>query len=248
MSTGPFPGEGRFPTTHWSLVAQAGQDVMAVRRAALDQLLRRYLPALRAHLVYGRRLPPDEADDVVQDFVTSRIIEHDLLARADRDRGKFRTYLLAALDRFLIDRVRRQRAHKRAPDGGACHALGDDAEAVAAPVPSDAFDEAWAREVIQTSIQQLQAECRQSGRDDVWLVFEGRVLAPLLDGAAPVDYEALVGRCGLQSAAQASNVLITGKRMFARLLRAVVGQYTLGDEAIDSEIRDLHQVLAQSRR
>jgi hypothetical protein len=64
MSPGDPAGLGRFPTTHWSLVARAGQDGGDARREALDQLLRRYLPALRAHLIFGRRMPPEDAASV----------------------------------------------------------------------------------------------------------------------------------------------------------------------------------------
>jgi hypothetical protein len=80
----------------------------------------------------------------------------------------------------------------------------------------------------------------------VWGVFESRLLAPILHRAEPADYEELVGRFGLASAAQASNVLITAKRMFARIIRAVVGEYALGDEEIETEIRELHTVLGRA--
>jgi RNA polymerase sigma-70 factor (ECF subfamily) len=244
MPIGSHPGECRFPTTHWSLVVQAGRSEVDARRDALEQLLHSYLPALRAHLIRGRRLSPDSAEDLIQEFVTSRIIERDLLAGADRDRGKLRTFLLATLDRFLIDHLRRERAAKRSPDDPR-RVQGLGAEEVADSPRSDVFDEAWAREVIQWSIKWMRDECATSGRDDVWLLFEERILNPLLGGTPPTEYEVLVGRCGLTSASQASNVLITAKRMFARTLRAVVGQYSLGDEAVESEIRDLYTILAR---
>jgi RNA polymerase sigma-70 factor (ECF subfamily) len=234
---------GRFPTTHWSLVAQAGRDTADVRREALERLLRRYLPALRVHLVHTRRMAPEDADDLLQDFVTNRIIEKDLLSRADRDLGKFRTYLLAALDHFLIDQRRRQGAKKRSPGRGARLDLGDQEDQIPAAPASDTFDRAWARGVLAEALERMRAECAASGRDDVWGVFEGRLLAPILRGSEPMDYEELVARFGLTSAAQASNVLMTAKRTFARTVRAVVGQYALGDEAIESEIRELHEVL-----
>jgi hypothetical protein len=59
----------RFPTTHWSLVdlARAGRGTL--QRNALDQLLTRYWPALKAHLVVKKRIDPDEAEDLVQGFI-----------------------------------------------------------------------------------------------------------------------------------------------------------------------------------
>ena len=241
-------GEARFPTTHWSLVARAGRDATEAKRQALGELLVRYLPALRAHLVYGKRLSREDADDLLQDFVAGKILEKNLIGRADAQLGKFRTFLLTALDRFLIDRIREQAARKRSPGEGGLRGLGDRADLLEAEQPCDAFDIAWARNVISETIQLMRGECEASGRMDVWGVFECRLLDPLLNATEPVEYEAMVERFGFQSPSQASNILITAKRMFARLMRSVVGEYALGNEEIESEIRELMEVLARTRR
>jgi DNA-directed RNA polymerase specialized sigma24 family protein len=237
---------GRFPTTHWSLVDRAGQDVAEAKRQALGELLVRYLPALRAHLVYGKQQSPEDADDLLQEFVAGKILEKNLIAHADAQLGKFRTFLLTALDRFLIDRFREQAAKKRSPVSGGQQILGDQADLLKADQPRDAFDVAWARNVLSETIRLMQGECEASDRMDVWGVFECRLLNPLLHSTEPVEYESMVERFGFQSPSQASNVLITAKRMFARLMRSVVGEYALGDEEIESEIRDLMDVLAKA--
>ena len=243
---GPPHEDARFPTTHWSLVARAGRDATEVKRQALGELLRRYFPALRAHLVYGKRLSPEDADDLVQEFVADKIIEKELIGRADAQRGKFRTFLLTALDRFLIDRFREENARKRSPGEGRVQAIGDQAEQLP-DRQTDVFDLAWARNVIDQTVQLMRQECERSGRRDVWGVFECRLLGPMLGQAEPVEYEELVRRLGLQSPSHASNVLITAKRMFARVMRAVVGEYTRHSAEIESEIGELMEVLARSR-
>lgn len=241
------PIDGRFPTTHWSLVAEVGLSDADARRAALERLLVRYLPALRAHLLWGKRLPPEEADDLLQEFVAGKIIERGLIGRADAALGKFRTFLLAALDRFAIDESRRQTAKKRSPEDAPL-GIGERGDLIAAPPqPSDAFDVAWARSVLAEALKRMREECEAAGRADVWGVFQCRLLEPSLQGTAPVDYEELVARFGLQSPSQASNVLVTAKRMFARALRSVVGEYALGDEEIEAEIRELREVLGNVR-
>jgi len=243
----PNPADGRFPTTHWTLVARAGQDPSQSRREALGQLLGRYLPALRAHLIHGRRLSPDDADDLLQDFVAAKIIEKDLIGRADRELGRFRTYLMAAIDRFLIDQFRQRSAKKRSPGDAGLVALGDQAGQVADGSPSDAFETQWAREVIAQATRMMRQECQASARMEIWGVFECRLLRPLLEGTEPADYDELVERFGLRSPSQASNVLMTAKRMFGRMLKSVIGEYAVDEEEIESEIRDLHAVLARSR-
>lgn len=238
--------DGRFPTTHWSLVAQVGLPDADARRDALERLLVRYLPALRAHLLWGKRLPSEEADDLLQDFVAGKIIERGLIGRADAALGKFRTFLLAALDRYAIDRFRQQSAKKRSPDGAPLE-IGERGDLLPAPPSSDAFDVAWARSVLAEALKRMREECEATGRADVWGVFQCRLLEPSLQGTAPVDYEELVARFGLQSPSQASNVLVTAKRTFARALRSVVGEYALGDEEIDAEIRELREILGNLR-
>lgn len=237
-----------FPTTPWSLVALAGAGDVRGARDALGWLLARYMPALQAHLRY-KRLTPEEAEDLVQDFVTNKIIERDLLARAEQDLGKFRTFLLTALDRFLIDRIRAAGAKKRAPRDGALVSMAERADLLqAGPQPSDAFDVAWARGVLDEALARMQAECEASGRADLWGVFESRVLAPALDGTPPMDYQQIVTRFGYRSPTQASNAMITAKRMYARALRSVVGEYARDGQEIEAEVHQLREILAQSGR
>lgn len=234
----------RFPTTSWSLVALAGQSEEA-RREALGQLLTRYVPALRAHLIQGKGLAPDRADDLVQDFVTAKILERDLIARADQQRGKFRTFLLTALDRFLLNRIRDQGAKKRSASAAA-EPMGErDGRLAGGCGPAEAFDVAWARSVLSEALRRMQTHCRASGRGHVWAVFDCRVLGPILQGTEPPDYRELVRRFGFQSPSQASNVLATAKRTFARTLRSVVGEYTGSEEEIEEELGQLRQILAR---
>lgn len=242
----PFgdPNE-RFPTTHWSLVARAGVDPAAAQREALGHLLTRYVPALRAHLTRRQGMSSSDADDAVQQFVADKILERNLIAHADQQRGKFRTFMLTSLNRFVSNLRRDEAAQKRAPDPRGVMPLGDRAGDVAGEDrAADVFDQQWAREVLSHALSLMRQECRESDRGDVWGVFHCRLVAPLLEGAAPADYETIVEQYGLKSPAQASNVLITGKRMFARALRATVGEYTRDHEEIDAEIDQLQQILA----
>ena len=81
----------------------AGDVHAADRGAALEQLLIRYQPVLKAHLVVKKGTSPDEADDLVQSFIQEKILERNLLASFDSAKGKFRTFLLTSFDRFVID-------------------------------------------------------------------------------------------------------------------------------------------------
>jgi RNA polymerase sigma-70 factor (ECF subfamily) len=239
-SRGPDPHVAPFPTTHWSIVGRAGMGDSA-RRRALAGLLKQYLPALRLYLLARHRVPADRADDLLQGFLADKVVAQDLVRRADRERGRFRSFLIAALDRFVIDQVRRDKAAKRSP--GAVASL-EQSPILEPPAPDapDVFDRAWARQVLELAITRTQRECGAAGRDDVWAVFDARILGPTLHQRPPVPLEELVALFGF-TPEQASNLLVTGKRMFARNLRGVVGEYA--DEAeVEEEVGLLRRVMA----
>ncbi|NQU21966.1 MAG: hypothetical protein HQ567_11840 [Candidatus Nealsonbacteria bacterium] len=244
-----FGPADRFPVTQWSLVARAGQDDPELRRKALGELLGRYVPALRAHLVYRKGVAEEKADDLVQEFVADKILEKDLISRADRSLGKLRTFLLTALDRFAANQFRDQQAQKRSPGKGRMVALDERADGL--PLgqrPSEAFDVAWARSVIKEALRQMRTECETSDRMQLWGVFECRVVGPTLEGAPAVDYGTLVERFGFRSPTQASNALTTAKRMYARALRCAVGEYAQDEHEVEAEIAELKEILGRAGR
>ena len=246
MSAARQAKAARFPTTRWSLVDLVRRGDAEATREALGELLTRYLPALEAHLIRRRGLSTHEADDLIQEFVASKVLEKGLIARADQQLGKFRTLLLTALDRFVIDRARRAGAKKRSPGDAGLISLGDHQPALpAGESPSGIFDVTWARGVLAETLKRMRQRCEAQGRDDLWGVFQLRLAGPILTGSEPADYAQLVERFGLKSPAHASNVLVTAKRMFARTLRAVVAEYCQDDQEVESEIEELRQILGR---
>lgn len=236
-------GMREFPTqTHWSLVRRAGsEDDAEARRAALEELLKRYRPALKKYLVFGRRMDEEAAEELLQEFIVGKVLEKHLIARAEPGKGRFRDLLVTALKRFHIDRIRHaaRLAQKERPMGEDEDPAGDEA------TPARGLDVEWAREVIAQAIDGMKRECADKGRADLWHVFESQVLTPLLGGGGPAErYGELVKRLGLASPTQAHALLATAKRMFKRNLRDVVGRYEQTDEAVDEEIADLRRILA----
>ena len=232
---------GVFPTTLWTGVRHAGQS-----GAALAQLLPRYLRPLRTHLLLQRKLPPDKADDLLQGFLAEKVLERNLVEHADREKGRFRTFLLVSLDRYVSNQLRNERCAKRSAQG-----MSDmiaDAAQVDALGPAVAFEMAWARQVLADAAIRMRHDCRSAGREDIWCVFEARILSPTLEGAAPVSYDDLTRRHQLDSVEAARNLLVTGKRMFARSIRGVVGEYIKDDALVEQEITELRQLLAAARK
>jgi len=250
----PQPDWQRFPTTHWSLVGRAAAAAAAGGArvpgaggpVALGELVRIYLPALRAHLIGPLRIDEHKADDLLQGFLTDKVLEQNMIAAADPKRGKFRTFLLTALERFVIDAHRRESAQKRAPKGKMLDVedFTQRAGRGGGESPSDAFDRAWAGEVLSEVVRRMRAECESTARPQLWGIFEARMLMPIIDGAEPPSHEALAERWKLASAAQSANTLTSAKRLFTRVFRAVVAEYAADDAEVDSEIRELWEIFS----
>jgi DNA-directed RNA polymerase specialized sigma24 family protein len=249
----------QFPTTRWSLVARAGggagvgaggqvgtnDDHEEARRQALGAILHRYLPALRAHLL-AKSIPSDRADDLLQAFIADKVIERNLLAHADRERGRLRGFLTAALNNYCANQLRADTAGKRIPRGAKLVSLADGADAVGASDrrDADAFDVAWAREALAEALRRMRDECVACGRADLWQVFEWRVLGPTLDDAEPLGYAELVRRLGYATPKAAANALVTAKRRFEQALRSVIAEYAADEQELELELAGLGDVLA----
>lgn len=173
-----------FASTRWSLVAAADASETR-RRRALDELCRTYWRPLYAFLRRGGCDPP-EAEDLVQGFLADLLARGDI-NRADPQRGRFRTFLLAALKHYAAKQRDAAAAAKR---GGrvTTHSLDrrsdlplDFAAAEAAfrfepsddRTPEDVFARQWALAVLQTTLARLEAEQVAAGRGDWFALLKG---------------------------------------------------------------------------
>ena len=247
MSTSdPIP-QREFPVTHWTMIGRAAGDSGTSAFAALEAILERYAPCMKAHLVYMKRLPPDRADDLVQSFIAEKILQGEFLKKADRERGKFRTFLMTSLDRYVISQIRKEQAACRSPEEGSLVNLDDVAEVIEAPAASSsAFDLAWVHEVLDSVISKVREELTRTNRESYWRMFELRVVKPILNGEPAPVYDTVVKELGFRSPLQASNALLTAKRMFQRTLRDVIAEYADDREQIEDEIAALRAICAAS--
>lgn len=241
MEAFPHSELGRFPTTTWALV-ERGQE-------ALGEVFQRYQPAIRKHLIFVKGVARHDVEDLIQGFVSSQMIESDLLARADQCKGKFRTLLLTALDRYLANDARHHRSTKRTPRNGRIHSMDDSAftSHPTAVANADTFDIEWARQILNETTSRMQSCCEMTGQNMVWEVFKARLLNPIANHEPVPDYESLRVRLKLRSPLQASNLLVTAKRMYSRFMRSVVAEYVQSDEEIEEEISTIFAILSNGR-
>lgn len=228
------PSRAHFPTTHWSVVVAARDDDA---RPALENLCRIYWPPLYAEL-RRRGHSPADAQDATQEFF-ARLLRHHSFGAADRQRGRFRTFLLAALDHFLTDRWREQHAQKR---GGGEAALSLDAaegEACfeqAAPQldPAAAFDQRWALILMDRALAALREEYAATGRAHI-----ADSVQPFLAAETGGDgYDDICAQHGM-SAETFTVAVHRFRKRFRACLRAQV-ENTVADPAeTDGEMRHL---------
>jgi DNA-directed RNA polymerase specialized sigma24 family protein len=229
-----------FPETHWSLVRRAGALSAQEQQNALLALLTRYEPALRCYLVTVRKIATADADDLLQAFIADKILEEQLLRHADERRGRFRTFLLTCLNNFIRTQ---QRGRGNSPAVG----LEEIAEPVSAFAPASVLLEAeWARSLLKNVLEAMREECERTHRQDVWTVFDRRILAPIVRDEIPEAYEQMAAAGIIDSPSKAANLLVTGKRMYTRLLRRAIAEYEETDEGIDHEIEELRAILSRA--
>jgi hypothetical protein len=149
------------------------------------------------------------------------------------------------LDRYVNNEWRRLRAVRRRPKLGKPSSLDDRADSLPASRPrGNGFEIAWARQLIDETVNAMRDHYQHTNRPDIWGVFEDRLLRPALESAPPSSYRELCVRFGMKTPAKTACLLATGKRMFKSMLRAVVSRYVETEEEIDEEILDLIRILA----
>ena len=160
-------GSRLFTTTHWSVVLAAGQSESPQAAQTLEQLCRTYWYPLYAY-IRRRGHGPEDAQDLTQEFFL-RLLRKDYLAQVDSRKGKFRSFLLAAINHFRANEWDRANAVKR---GGRVTFLAlahDSAEQRLAEIslersPERIFERCWALAFLQEVLGRLRDEVDQAGR------------------------------------------------------------------------------------
>jgi RNA polymerase sigma-70 factor (ECF subfamily) len=223
-----------FPETRWTLIAAATLNGEGGGRAALEVLCRSYWPAVVAFLM-GRGFSPHDAEDLAQDFFAA-LTESRLWQRADQSRGRFRTFLLGALMRVVGHHQRHQQALKRG--GGVVPLDLDQLPELAAPEVEEQllFDRAWAEQILENALTELESEWPQPA--------EFLVLQRFLPvGDDPPAYEAASRELDCGVGAFKSRVLRFRMR-FRELIEAQVARTVATPHDMTDELRYLERILA----
>lgn len=237
-------GPREFVTTQWSLVVAAKPGAASETQAqkALEELCRAYWYPLYS-FVRNRGYSSSDAQDLVQSFF-ARILETHGFARADPERGRFRSYLLGAMKHFLANEWHRSQARKR---GGGVTFLELDAldpearyalEPSHPPDPDARFDREWALESIARAMEHLRAESEAGGKGALFVALKGS-----LTGDEPARSET-AAQLGMTEGAVKVAVHRLRQR-YREFLRAEIAETVTETPDVDDEMRYL---LAALRR
>ncbi len=234
---------GVFATTRWSVVLAAGHESSPDFAGALEHLCRAYWYPLYA-FVRRSGIAPEDARDLTQEFF-ARLLEKKWLAEADPARGRFRTFLLAALKHFLANEWNRAQRLKR---GGGRDFIALDAAtaeeryAMEPPdlaTPELLYDRRWALTLLARTQKRLRDEMNAEGQGERFAALE-----PTLVGErTALPYEELAARFGVTETAVKSMVLRLRKR-FRTLLRDEVAETTGEAKEVDAELAHLFAILS----
>ena len=223
------------------MVAAACDGPTGEADAALEALCRAYWYPLYAYVRRSGHAPAD-AQDLTQAFF-ARLLEKAWLRDALPERGRFRSFLLMALKRFLAKEWRRGAARKRG--GGIAFVALDagEAESRYAVEPSlgpDAiFERRWALTLLDRALARLAEETTAAGSEREWLALKPHLLTA---DRHEVSYEETAAALGLNAGA-ARVAVHRLRRRFRAVIRDEIAQ-TVGDAgALEDELRHFVQIL-----
>jgi RNA polymerase sigma factor (sigma-70 family) len=237
-------GAAAFGTTHWTNVLVAARPDSNEGREAFARLYQDYWRPLHAYIC-RRGYSPAEAEDISQDFFV-RLISKQALAGLRRDGGRFRSYLLSAINNFLANEWDRRSAQKR---GAGQRPLSLDVEqnelhgvlaAADRETPESLFEKRWAFAVLEQVTTRLRAEYFEEGKGELFEQFRVYLQG---DRAGP-SYAAVAAQRGMSEGAVAVAVHRMRQR-YGQILRDEVMRTVGSPDEVDAELQYLMEVVGR---
>jgi RNA polymerase sigma factor (sigma-70 family) len=238
------PHAAAFVTTRWSIVLAAGRSDTARSRDALSKLCQTYWYPLYAY-VRGRGNSQEDAQDLTQEFF-ARLLEKNWIGSADREKGRFRSFLLTAMKRFLADEWDKARAQKR---GGGLPLLSlqfDTAETRLSREPADevtpeqSFERRWVLTLLDEVLKRLRTEYEQEGNAELFVELNPCLVAD----RTSMPYAELAKKLALSESAVKSAAHRLRQR-YRKLLRDEIAETVATPGEVDEELQHLFAVLGK---
>lgn len=236
-----------FLTTHWSLIDEikegADQD-----QSLIGSLLGRNWKPVYCYL-RRKGYDNDQAKDLTQGFFHEVVLNRDLVQRAEQSKGRFRTFLLHALNHYVINVKRKQTVQTRIPKDRMVPLDAVDpsvlAQTLSEASPEDSYNYTWLSALLDQTLSELRVECRNEGLYLHWQVFCDRVVEPTLHDAAAPSLTDVCQKYGINDEKKAANMTVTVKRRFQKILKRHVRSTVASDADVDDELREIMRFLPE---
>lgn len=242
-NTPDAPRQPVFVTTRWSVVLAAQDESSPDSAAALETLCRGYWYPLYAY-VRGSGRSPHDAQDLTQEFF-ARLLAQDWLRVVMPEKGRFRTFLLVAMKRFLTNEWHRARAQKR---GAGNLPLSLDTEAAehrfaAEPplAPDELYERRWAMTLLEESLERLQRDFTQVGKEQEFNALKEWLTAE----RGSIPYGQIATALGTTEGA-ARVAVHRMRKQFRQLFRQTIAETVELTGDVDAEMRHLVAVLSRA--
>ncbi len=239
---------GAFLTTEWTVIDHIRSGDKASSVVLMNDLLKKYWKPVYCYL-RRKGFDNEQAKDLTQGFFQEIVLQRALIKHTDKTRGRFRTFLLTALQQYIAEMHRRQNFRKAKPKG---LLLSLDAltsaqmpEAPAEFSPEDSFHYAWAAQLLDQLLEEVEAKCRADGKGTHWQVFHDRILRPIMEGTDASSMEEICRRYDIESPGKASNMIVTVNRRFRAALTRHIRRSVVQDCEVDEEFRELIEIFAK---
>jgi len=235
---------GAFLTTHWSLIQEAGSSDEHNNQVLVSLLLNRYWKPVYCYL-RRKGYNNEQAKDLTQGFFHEVVLGQHLIEKAEAAKGRFRSLLLIALNRYIGDVHEKETAQKRAPKGQLIPldviAPPEIPQSITESAPERTFDYAWVSSLLEQVLEKVERECREDGKDVHWGIFCDRVIHPIMDRNTPPSLKEITTQYGISDESKASNMIVTVKRRIQVALKQYLRESVTSDEYLTGELEQMRQ-------
>jgi hypothetical protein len=234
--------EEAFLTTHWSLVEGAASTGEKRSPALVAVLLDHYWKPVYCYL-RRKGYTNEQAKDLTQGFFHEAVLERRLAEKADPAKGRFRSFLLMALKRYLANVRKHDERQRRTPRGKLIPLEMVEppelSQLAAQSEPEDCFNYAWVSALLERVVEEVERDCHRDGKTVHWHLFHDRILAPIMDRTDAISLAEICARYGIEDESKASNMIVTVKRRFQKLVQEHLRKSVVSDALLAEELDEI---------
>jgi DNA-directed RNA polymerase specialized sigma24 family protein len=221
----------QFQSTEWTKIMNS-----SVSESILGELYMKYWRPVYSYL-RRKGFNNDQAKDLIQGFFSEKILGQQLVQKADRTKGKFRTFLLTAIKNYAIDLYRINKPLYEPHEEIEISSNIND--------PETEFDIVWAKELLHSVLGELEVECRNRNKMIHWNIFRSWFLEPNIS-TEEANMSVICEKYGVDDVDKAYNMISNLKGRFRKILRHRFSFYLVSETEIDDEINHFIQIFSRT--